>query len=80
MPPVNEQLALPGSVTNPEFAGARFLLKPGRKYQEAVDLFSPYDKIKEPYEDGRTAAAGPRPVTRSAAYGTDPARTAGVRK
>jgi uncharacterized protein YecE (DUF72 family) len=57
MPPVNEQLALPGSVTNPEFAGARFLLKPGRKYQEAVDLFSPYDKIKQPYEEGRTAAA-----------------------
>jgi uncharacterized protein YecE (DUF72 family) len=57
MPPVNEQLALPGSVTNPEFAGARFLLKPGRKYQEAVDLFSPYDKIKESYEEGRAAAA-----------------------
>jgi uncharacterized protein YecE (DUF72 family) len=57
MPSVKEQLALPGSVTNPEFAGARFLLKPGRKYQEAVDLFSPYDKIKEPYEEGRIAAA-----------------------
>jgi uncharacterized protein YecE (DUF72 family) len=57
MPPVNEQLALPGSITNPEFAGARFLLKPGRKYQEAVDLFLPYDKLKEPYKEGRTAAA-----------------------
>lgn len=57
MPAVNEQLALAGSVTNPEFAGARFLLKPGRKYQEAVDLFSPYDKIMEPYEEARTAAA-----------------------
>lgn len=56
MPPVTEQLALAGSVTNPEFAGARFLLKPGRKYQDAVDLFSPYDKIKEPYEEARTAA------------------------
>jgi uncharacterized protein YecE (DUF72 family) len=54
MPPVNEQLALPGSVTNPEFAGARFLLKPRRKYQEAVDLFLPYDRLKEPYEEGRT--------------------------
>jgi uncharacterized protein YecE (DUF72 family) len=57
MPPVSEQLALSGSFTNPECAGARFLLKPGRKYQEAVDLFSPYDKIKEPYEEGRAAAA-----------------------
>ncbi len=57
MPPVTEQLAQAGSFTNPEFAGARFLLKPGRKYQDAVDLFSPYDKIKEPYVEARTAAA-----------------------
>lgn len=57
MPPVSQQLALAGSLTNPEFAGARFLLKPGRSYQEAVDLFSPYDRVKEPYEEARTAAA-----------------------
>jgi hypothetical protein len=57
MPPVSEQLTLAGSLTNPEFAGARFLLKPGRKYQEAVDLFSPYDQIKEPYPEARSAAA-----------------------
>jgi len=57
MPPVSEQLDLAGSTTNPEFAGARFLLKPGRKYQEAVDLFSPYDQIKEPYPEARTAGA-----------------------
>jgi uncharacterized protein YecE (DUF72 family) len=57
MPPIHEQLALAGSVTNPEFAGARFLLKPGRKYQEAVDLFSPYDGIKEPCEEARSAGA-----------------------
>ena len=24
----------------------RFLLKPGRNYEEAVNLFSPYDRIK----------------------------------
>jgi hypothetical protein len=54
MPPVNEQVVLTGDVTNDEFAGARFLLKPGRKYQEVVDLISPNDKIKEPYEEGRT--------------------------
>ena len=46
-----------GSLTTPEYSGARLLLKPGRKYQEAVDLFSPYDRIKEPYEDVRIAAA-----------------------
>jgi len=57
MPPVSDQLALCGSLTNSEFFGARFLLKPGRKYQEAVDFFSPYDTIKEPYEKARTAAA-----------------------
>ena len=57
MPPVTEQLAIPESITNPEFAGARFLLKPGRKYQDAVDLFSPYGEIKEPNPDARTAGA-----------------------
>ena len=57
MPPVNDQLSLTDSITNPEISGARFLLKPGRKYQEAVDLFSPYDAIKEPYEGARLAAA-----------------------
>jgi hypothetical protein len=57
MPPVSEQIALPGSFTSPEFAGARFLLKPGRKYQEAVDLFSPYSEVKESYPDAGAAAA-----------------------
>jgi uncharacterized protein YecE (DUF72 family) len=57
MPPVSKQLALDGSLTCPEFAGARFLLKPGRKYQDAVDSFSPYDQIKDPYPDARAAAA-----------------------
>ena len=56
MPPVEEQLALPGSRTSPEFFGARFLLRPGRKYEEAVKRFSPYDAIKDPYPEGRAAA------------------------
>src|SRR5678815_4009691 len=47
MPPVSEQMALEGSVTNPQLVAARFLLKPGRKYEEAVKTFSPYDKTKE---------------------------------
>jgi hypothetical protein len=63
MLPMSEQLAMPESFTNPEFAGARFLLKPGRKYQEAVDLFSPYGEIKETYPEGEppppNLSAGP---------------------
>ena len=57
MPPLDEQLALPGSRTSPEFFGARLLLRPGRKYEEAVKLFSPYDRIKDPYPEGRAAGA-----------------------
>ncbi len=57
MPSVSEQMALPNSFTNPNLSGARFLLKPGRKYQAAVDLFSPYDRVKETNEEARTAGA-----------------------
>jgi hypothetical protein len=55
MPPLDEQLALPGSRTSPAFFGARLLLRPGRKYEEAVKLFSPYDRIKDAYPEGRAA-------------------------
>ena len=55
MPPVSEQMALPGSRTNPGLVAARFLLKPGRKYEEAVKTFQPYDKVKEPNPDARAA-------------------------
>jgi uncharacterized protein YecE (DUF72 family) len=57
MPPLEEQLALPGSRTSPDFFGARLLLRPGRKYEEAVKLFGPYDQIKDPYPEGRAAGA-----------------------
>lgn len=57
MPPVDEQLALPESLTSPEFSGARLLLKPGRKYEEAVKLFEPYNETKEVYELARKTAA-----------------------
>jgi glycerate-2-kinase len=48
---------------------ARFLLKPGRKYEQAVKAFEPYDSIKEEYPEARAAgralvaegkAAGPK--------------------
>jgi hypothetical protein len=32
-------------------------LKPGRKYGEAVALFSPYNRVKEVCLEGRAAAA-----------------------
>lgn len=57
MPPVSEQMALPGSHTSPELVAARFLLKPGRKYEDAVTAFQPYDKTKEVNEEARKAGA-----------------------
>jgi uncharacterized protein YecE (DUF72 family) len=56
MPPVEEQLALPGSETNPSLIAARFLLREGRRYEEAVKRFSPYSDIKDPNPEGRAAA------------------------
>ena len=47
MPPLGHQLDLPGSITGP-FILARALLRPGRTYDEAVDAFAPYDRIREP--------------------------------
>ena len=55
MPTVREQMMLPGSRTNPNLTAARFLLKPGRKYEEAVNTCLPYCKVKEPYPDARAA-------------------------
>jgi uncharacterized protein YecE (DUF72 family) len=55
MPPVGEQMALPDSRTNPKLVAARFLLKPGRKYEQAVSAFAPYKSVKEPYPDARAA-------------------------
>lgn len=52
--PISEQMAMPDALTA-DFTVARFLLKPGRKYEEAVKLFEPYDRIKEPNEDARRA-------------------------
>jgi uncharacterized protein YecE (DUF72 family) len=55
MPPVAQQLRMPDILTA-NFIVARFLLKPGRTYQQAVDAFKPYDRIREIYEEGREAA------------------------
>lgn len=57
MPPVSEQLALPGSLPNPRLCGARFLLTPGRKYEQAVEAFKPYDRVQDPNPTARRAGA-----------------------
>jgi uncharacterized protein YecE (DUF72 family) len=57
MPPVPEQMALPRSQTNPAVTAARFLLKPGRKYEEAVKAFAPYEGTKEINTEARQAGA-----------------------
>jgi uncharacterized protein YecE (DUF72 family) len=55
MPAVSEQMALPGSRTHSNLVAARFLLKPGRRYEEAVKTFEPYDSVKEVNPEARAA-------------------------
>lgn len=57
MPAVGEQMALAVSRTNPALVAARFLLKPGRWYEEAVRTFQPYDQTKEVNDEARAAGA-----------------------
>ncbi len=54
MPPIDRQIALPAAFTAAHLV-ARFLLRPGRAYQQAVDQFSPYQEIRDPYPAGRQA-------------------------
>ncbi len=55
MPSVGDQLELSGSRTGDGFVAARFLLKPGRTYTQAVELFSPYGRVKEANPESRAA-------------------------
>lgn len=57
MPSVGVQIALPGSRTNTELVAARFLLKPSRRYEDAVKSFQPYDTTKEVNDEARAAGA-----------------------
>jgi len=63
-------MKIPDSRTTPDLTGARFLLKPGRKYEDAVKQFSPYGETKEKNHDAR--AAGARLIKES--LGTQPRR------
>ena len=47
MPPLAEQLALPGAFTA-DFTVVRALLQHGRSYEQAVSLFEPYRETQEP--------------------------------
>jgi uncharacterized protein YecE (DUF72 family) len=54
MPELDSQLRLPGAFTA-DFTVCRALLRRGRSYEEAVKLFAPYDRIKDPNPRGREA-------------------------
>ena len=54
MPALGEQLGMPGSMTS-DILVCRALLRPGRRYEDAVRLFSPYREIRDPYQEGREA-------------------------
>ncbi|MBU3665843.1 MAG: DUF72 domain-containing protein [Chthoniobacterales bacterium] len=54
MPPVEEQMAIPGAFTT-DFFTARFLLRPGRAYEQAVKEFQPYAETKETNKEARAA-------------------------
>ena len=55
MPPVIEQIGVVGDQRVDRTTVARFLLKPGRKYEEAVNRFQPYTHTQDLNEDGRAA-------------------------
>jgi len=56
MPPAAKQVELPGIRTKAGLVAARFLLKPGRRYEDAVKTFEPYDRVKEENPEARAAA------------------------
>lgn len=54
MPPIGEQLNVPGIFTA-RHSAARFLLPPGRTYNQAVAELAPYERVQQPYPEGRDA-------------------------
>src|SRR5690349_13256454 len=52
MPPIGEQLELPWTFPA-GFTVVRALLRPGRAYADAVKLFEPYDRIRDPQPEVR---------------------------
>ncbi len=54
MPALADQLDLPGIFTT-DFTVSRALLRAGRSYEEAVQLFSPYTSTRDPNQEVRDA-------------------------
>ncbi len=54
MPPLTEQIAIDDAYTA-DFTVVRALLRPGRPYEQAVERFSPYKEVVDPYPEGRNA-------------------------
>jgi uncharacterized protein YecE (DUF72 family) len=54
MPPLPEQIRMEEAFTA-NFTVCRALLRPARKYEDAVRIFSPYEQIRDPYPEGREA-------------------------
>ena len=54
MPSLRQQLLIEEAFTAP-FTAARALLRPGRAYGQAVEMFSPYTEVKEQYPSARQA-------------------------
>lgn len=54
MPPISHQMRI-RDVFTADFTVARALLKTGRKYADAVSLFSPYRTVREPNHEVREA-------------------------
>ena len=54
MPSLAEQCAI-GDAYTADFVVSRALLRPGRRYEQAVSQFSPYTEVKDAYPDGTDA-------------------------
>lgn len=54
MPPLHEQIKIDEAYTA-DFVVARGLLRPGRSYEQAVELFKPYERVQEENPEAREA-------------------------
>jgi uncharacterized protein YecE (DUF72 family) len=54
MPSIAEQMSIPGALTA-DFTVTRALLRPGRAYEDAVAMFTPYDQVRDENPEARDA-------------------------
>lgn len=54
MPPIAEQMSIPQAITA-DFTVTRALLRPGRAYEDAVAMFTPYDQVRDENPEAREA-------------------------